>query len=140
LPEALLGRFRVVAGYVPMGAEFNPGPVLARFATAGAEIVFPSDGERGASLKFRGAETKPALTPDLILAPLLAFDRSGGRLGQGGGSYDRTLAALRGSRPLFVIGLAFAGQEVEFVPREPHDQGLDAILTELAYILVREDH
>jgi 5-formyltetrahydrofolate cyclo-ligase len=84
-------------------------------------------------------ETDAALSPDLILAPLLAFDRRGGRLGQGGGSYDRTLATLRAAGEVFVIGLAFAGQEIDRVPTEPHDQGLDAILTELAYILPQED-
>jgi 5-formyltetrahydrofolate cyclo-ligase len=77
--------------------------------------------------------------PDLVIAPLLAFDRAGGRIGQGGGHYDRTIAALRTQGPLFVIGLAFAGQEVAELPHEPHDQRLDAILTETAYIEVRKD-
>ena len=80
-----------------------------------------------------------AASPDLIIAPLLAFDRTGGRLGQGGGHYDRTIEALRARGSLFVIGLAYAGQEIDAVPREPHDQPLDAILTELGYIEVRKD-
>jgi len=74
--------------------------------------------------------------PDLVIAPVLAFDRRGGRLGQGGGHYDRTLARLRRQRPVFVLGVAFAGQEVDAVPMGPHDQRLDAIVTETAYIEV----
>ena len=68
-----------------------------------------------------------ALTPDVVLVPLLAFDRSGARLGYGGGYYDRTLAALPGC---LAIGCAFAAQEVDQVPVEPTDQRLHAVATE----------
>jgi 5-formyltetrahydrofolate cyclo-ligase len=67
---------------------------------------------------------------------LLAFDRAGRRLGQGAGHYDRTLASLRARRPVFVLGLAFAGQEIDELPEEAHDQRLDAILTETDYLPV----
>ncbi len=70
-----------------------------------------------------------------MIAPLLAFDREGHRLGQGAGHYDRTLQGLRERGPVWVIGLAYAGQEIDGVPREPHDQPLDAILTETGYHL-----
>ena len=83
--------------------------------------------------------SKPALEPDLVIAPLLAFDRHGRRLGQGGGYYDRALEALRARRPVFVLGLAYVGQETHGLPDEPHDQRLDAILTESEYIAVQED-
>ena len=76
----------------------------------------------------------PELHPNLLITPLLAFDRTGGRLGQGGGHYDRTLAALRKQRPVFVLGIAFAGQEVPSVPMAAHDQRLDAIVTETEFI------
>ncbi|MBY0448462.1 MAG: 5-formyltetrahydrofolate cyclo-ligase, partial [Hyphomonadaceae bacterium] len=58
-----------------------------------------------------------------------AFDRSGGRLGQGGGHYDRVLAQLKPSGAL-AIGLAFAAQELPAIPREAHDQALDWVVTE----------
>ena len=74
----------------------------------------------------------------MVIAPLLAFDRGGGRLGQGGGHYDRTLEALRVQGRVFVVGLAYAGQEVAEVPSQPHDQKLDAILTETGYIEFRK--
>ena len=61
---------------------------------------------------------------------MLAFDAGGARLGQGAGYYDRTLERLRAQGPVFVIGLAYAGQQVDRLRAEPHDQPLDAILTE----------
>ena len=71
--------------------------------------------------------------PDVVLAPLLAFDRQGGRLGYGMGYYDRTLDHLRsrGRRPL-AIGIAFAAQEVDEVPTGPADVPLDGVITERA--------
>ncbi len=78
----------------------------------------------------------PEVHPNLMITPLLAFDRQGGRLGQGAGHYDRTLARLRKSRPVYVLGLAFAGQEIDAVPVDSHDQRLDAIVTETEFIEV----
>jgi 5-formyltetrahydrofolate cyclo-ligase len=84
-------------------------------------------------------EDAPEVLPDIVLAPLLAFDRFGGRLGYGGGFYDRALDYLRGEKAamgqtLQVWGVAFADQEVENVPTEIHDQPLDAIITEQGLI------
>ncbi len=151
VPLGRLPAFRVVAGYHPGGSELDPRPILARLAAGGAAIALPAAQSREGPLIFRAAgaadafapdalnvpappPSAPALIPDLILAPVLAFDSRGGRLGQGAGLYDRAIAALRAAGPLFVIGLAFAGQEVDAVPREAHDQRLDAILTEGGYI------
>ncbi len=156
LPLEALPPFSVVAGYHALGAELSPWPVLRRLQGAGARIVLPVAPEPHAPLLFRAfAPDQPlepdaaripsptaaaeALTPDLVVAPLIAFDRLGFRLGQGGGYYDRTLAALRAAGPLFVIGLAYAGQEVERIPRDAHDQPLDAFLTETGYHPVRKD-
>jgi 5-formyltetrahydrofolate cyclo-ligase len=156
LPIEALPPFSMVAGYHAMGAELSPWPVLRRLEAAGGRIVLPVAPAPHAPLQFRAfepdqplepdaaripspTEAAEALTPDLVIAPLIAFDRLGFRLGQGGGYYDRTLAALRGAGRLFVIGLAYAGQEVDRVPRDAHDQPLDAILTETGYHPVRKD-
>ena len=73
--------------------------------------------------------------PDLIVTPLLAFDDFGGRLGQGGGYYDRTFAA----RPDVIrVGLAFAGQRVDRLPTERHDIALHGVLTEVGYTAARK--
>jgi 5-formyltetrahydrofolate cyclo-ligase len=157
LPVEALPPAAVVAGYHAVGAELSPWPVLRRLQAAGARIVLPVAPEPHAPLVFRAyAPDQPleadaaripsptveaeTLTPELVIAPLVGFDRAGYRLGQGGGYYDRTLEALRaGGRRLFVIGLAYAGQEVERIPRDAHDQPLDAILTETGYYPVRKD-
>ena len=157
LPIETLPPFAVVAGYHAVGAELSPWPVLRKLQAAGARLVLPVAPEPHAPLVFRAftpdqplipdaakipspTEDAEALTPDLVIAPLVAFDRHGYRLGQGGGYYDRTLAALRAAGRLFVIGLAYAGQEVDQVPRDAHDQPLDAILTETGYHPVRKDN
>ena len=72
----------------------------------------------------------PEMEPDLLIVPMLAFDRSGFRLGYGGGFYDRTLERLRSMKPVTAVGVAFAGQEVAYVPHDDLDQPLDWIVTE----------
>jgi 5-formyltetrahydrofolate cyclo-ligase len=72
----------------------------------------------------------PEVLPDVLLVPLLAFDREGFRLGYGGGFYDRTLEKLRALKEVTAIGIAYAGQEMDTVPRDEFDQRLDWIMTE----------
>jgi 5-formyltetrahydrofolate cyclo-ligase len=74
---------------------------------------------------------QPVVDPDFIVAPLAAFDRRGGRIGYGAGHYDNAIAELRARGKRFrVVGIAFACQEVEKIPVEPHDQRLSVIATE----------
>lgn len=71
-----------------------------------------------------------ALTPDsLVLVPGVAFDVGGGRLGRGGGYYDRTFASNAEPRPL-LLGVGYAFQVVDAVPRARHDRRMDAVVTE----------
>jgi 5-formyltetrahydrofolate cyclo-ligase len=158
--RALIGVFRsadlpctgVVAVYRAAASEIDPAPLADWLRGQGARIVLPVAEARDKPLIFREATDgggmdrdvlglvvpppdAPTLRPDLILAPLLGFDRRGGRIGQGGGYYDRTLAALRAEGPpVRAVGLAFSGQEVELVPAEPCDEPLDGVLTEKAYL------
>ena len=69
--------------------------------------------------------------PDVIILPLLAFDNAGGRLGYGGGFYDRGLKLLRAKKSVTAVGLAYEEQEVDVVPQESCDQKLDYILTSI---------
>ena len=141
---------RVVSVYRAAGSEIDPALLVADLRRRGARIALPVVIARETPLTFRiwteaqdlvpdaaGIPAPPpdaeAVRPDLVLAPLLAFDRRGGRLGQGGGYYDRTLSALRRSGPLIVVGLAFAGQELDEAPMAPHDEPLDGVLTEDGY-------
>jgi len=156
LPPALLTSAKVVAGYRAHGAEIDPWLLIQAFAKAGARIALPAAVSLDAPLVFRAygdgdtlrpdaagvpspTEEAARVEPDLIIIPLLAFDRLGARLGQGGGHYDRTLAALRARGPVFVLGLAYAAQQAAHIPAEPHDQPLDAILTEKGYIEAAKD-
>ena len=141
----------IVAGYVPVRHEMDVMPLLERLEGAGWRLCLPVVEGARKPLSFRlwrhgaplveGAFSVPvpppdaaAARPDVLIVPLLAFDRAGMRLGYGGGHYDRTLAALRtsapeGARPL-AIGAAFSGQEVDALPRLPTDQRLDWIVTD----------
>ena len=149
LAPAALHRFKCVAGYRPIRGEIDPAPLMATLAAQGATLCLPS-ARPGQVLGFRqwspgevlasggyGIEEPhqdaPAATPDLIIVPMAAFDATGHRLGYGAGHFDRTLEALRLSGPLFALGLAYAEQEIAAVPAEPHDQKLDAVLTEKGY-------
>jgi 5-formyltetrahydrofolate cyclo-ligase len=155
-PADQLSRFKVVAGYRAQGSEIDPWPLMRRLAEAGARLALPAAVSVDAPLVFRayapGAplapdvtgmaaplETAAVVVPDLVIVPLLGFDASGGRMGQGGGHYDRTLEALRLGGPVFAAGLAYAAQQIARVPAEPHDQRLDAILTEKGYRQAQED-
>jgi len=136
-----------VSGYWPLRDELDPRPILSALAARGQRLCLPVVVESGAALVFRGWRPDmslepaafgtqvpgadcPVLEPDVLLVPLLAFDRRGHRLGYGGGFYDRTLAGLRGRRPVLAVGLAFAAQEVDEVPVEAGDQPLDRVVTE----------
>ena len=126
----------VVALYNPMGAEFDPAPLARRLAARGVDLALPEVTGPDAPLVFtRAAAPQTQVDPALVFTPLIAFDTLGGRLGQGGGHYDRTMAARRaGPAPPRFVGLAYAGQEVPRVPVGPHDQRLDGVLTEKAYL------
>ena len=137
----------VVAGYSPIRSEVDPAPLMRKLAAQGAQLALPVITARGQSLRFRVwsaddrllqgplgiLEPSPAaaeITPDIVLVPLAAFDRSGHRIGYGAGHYDRTLAQLHKSKGFAVIGLAFATQQVKTVPALQHDVALDYVLTE----------
>jgi 5-formyltetrahydrofolate cyclo-ligase len=80
----------------------------------------------------------PEVFPDILIVPLLLFDRAGYRLGYGAGYYDMTIARLRAMKPVTAIGLAFAAQEIADVPKTPRDARLDLVLTEREIIDLRD--
>ncbi len=147
LPELRARRPRIVGAYRALDDEIDPVPLVEVLRQEGMEVALPAVERRRAPLVFRryrpgdrlrrsafGIEEPvsgaPALRPEVLLVPLLAFDRDGHRLGFGAGYYDRTIAALRAAGDLFAVGLAYAAQEVPALPREPHDMALDLIATE----------
>ncbi|AXC50094.1 5-formyltetrahydrofolate cyclo-ligase [Paracoccus suum] len=143
---ALLARHPevVVAGYVPMRGEADPRPALSGHS---GPVCLPVVMAPAAPLAFRlwrggdalegGAlgtthppESAPVVTPDIVVVPLAGFDGSGGRLGYGGGFYDRTLAQLRRAAPVLAVGFAFEAQRLPLIPVEDTDEPLDLIVTQ----------
>lgn len=151
-----LTKLQNIAAYWPLGDELDVRPLLLAAAECGVAAL-PVVPDQPGPLAFRRwvpgltlvsgrlgtweppAEAEPVV-PAVLVIPLLAFDRRGHRLGQGGGYYDRTLAVLRAATedgagakngcPPVAVGIAFACQEIPAVPVAPHDQGLDWVVTE----------
>jgi 5-formyltetrahydrofolate cyclo-ligase len=141
----------IVSGYWPIKNEIDPMPLMRHLAAQGGRLALPVVTGRDQPLVFRAfaadsqllrgqlgiMEPSPqskVVEPDIVLVPLAAFDRAGHRIGYGAGHYDRTLTLLRASKPIVAIGLAFAVQEIETIPAQPHDVRLDYVLTEIATI------
>jgi 5-formyltetrahydrofolate cyclo-ligase len=137
----------VVSAFFPYQSEIDARPLLGRLAGQGWTTCLPVVMGQGQPLVFRrwmpGEPTIPGIwniprpteqaevvEPDVLMVPLLAFDRQGYRLGYGGGFYDRTLELLRKKKTVTAIGVAYAGQEMASVPRGTHDQRLDFVMTE----------
>lgn len=134
-----------VGAYAAWGDEPDILPMLTEFG----ELALPHHTDRIDTMDFRHwlpgdpliagpwGTRQPRgdadiVVPRLILCPLVGFDRHGGRLGQGGGHYDRYFERHPSARR---IGVAWSVQEVDVIPAEPTDIPLDAILTEQEYII-----
>jgi len=137
----------IVSGFFPFTTEISVLPLLAKLASEGWRTALPVVLGKNMPLKFRAwapgeptvagvwdipmpPETADEVLPDVVLVPMLAFDKRGFRLGYGGGFYDRTLAQLRKAKRIEAIGIAYAAQEVAEVPHGDHDEPLDWMLTE----------
>ncbi|MEH6789571.1 5-formyltetrahydrofolate cyclo-ligase [Parasphingorhabdus sp.] len=143
----LIDQAEIIALYSAAGAEAPTSRLADYLAEIGKTIAYPlCVGD--APLEFRRIDNIdllesgfrnisepgpdcPVVDPDLIVAPMLAFDRSMHRLGQGGGHYDRSFARHPGAKR---IGFAWSVQETDRVPTEEHDIRLDMIVTECEII------
>jgi 5-formyltetrahydrofolate cyclo-ligase len=144
---------RHIACYLPSDGEIDTRPLIHAGLAAGKQLYLPVI--RGGQMQFHpytrgtrlylsgfglqepraGKCAIAGLALDLVILPLVGFDRQGGRLGMGGGFYDRTfrLALKRTPRP-FLLGVAHAVQELDRVPLEHWDRSLHAIATDGDYI------
>jgi 5-formyltetrahydrofolate cyclo-ligase len=149
LASKLVPPQAAVAGFWPMADEIDTRFLLRGLFEAGHRVFLPETPEPGGCLRYRlWHPERPVLpgrfgtshsdgedgVPDVLFVPLLAFDRRGGRLGYGGGFYDRSLAALPGHR---AIGCGYVAQEMRVVPMAPHDIRMQAIATESGVIRCR---
>lgn len=150
LPSPVLRRFpsgATIALYRAIGAEAPTESIADQLESLGFRLALPRIGADGV-MDFAAWETdrilipgpfrtlQPdseamAVTPDVIVTPLVGFDSSLNRLGQGGGYYDRAFAAHPGA---LRVGLAWSAQSVEHMPAEDHDLPLDIIVTEAAIL------
>ncbi|PSL21843.1 5-formyltetrahydrofolate cyclo-ligase [Shimia abyssi] len=150
LSEVLAGYRGVpLAGYMPIRTEISPLPAMAEAAAHGP-VGVPVIQGNAMPLEFSRWEPDAPLRdgpfgarvplediyfePEILIVPLVAFDAQGGRLGYGGGFYDRTLERLRARRATLAIGFAFDAQEAEELPLEATDQPLDMIVTDTRII------
>jgi 5-formyltetrahydrofolate cyclo-ligase len=146
--EAQLDGARNVAVYLPIGSETDTDPIIGKLAARGLAIALPYIERRDTPMRFllwlpddplvsgpmnvrQPDPTAPAVQPDLILAPLLAFDPRLHRLGYGAGCYDRAFAAHPAARR---IGLAWHIQQVEMLAEDPWDVPLHGVATETGFI------
>lgn len=146
-PVVVTPEQKIVSGFFPYKTEIDVRPLLGRLAAEGWTSCLPIVIALGVALVFRRwmpgeptvpgmwdipqpTDQSPVVEPDVLLVPMMAFDRRGYRLGYGGGFYDRTLETLRAKKQITAIGVAYSAQEVDSVVRGDHDQPLDFIMTE----------
>jgi 5-formyltetrahydrofolate cyclo-ligase len=147
LPVRRSPSHQIVSVFHSFGTEISTSALFDKLAAEGWTTALPVVVAKNTPLVFRQwapgdalalgrwnikvpPEEAPEVLPDVLLVPLLAFDREGFRLGYGGGFYDRTLEKLRGLKNVTAIGIAYAGQEMDRVPRDAFDQRMDWIMTE----------
>ncbi|WP_448059247.1 5-formyltetrahydrofolate cyclo-ligase [Cellulomonas hominis] len=155
-----LATARCVAVYAARPTEPDTGPLLEALAARGIRLLIPvlGSGLQREWAEYAGADDlrqrapgrppEPSTPPlgaqalaeaDLIVAPALAVDTSGARLGQGGGWYDRALAHARPG--VHVVALVFPEEVYDAtthpLPTEPHDLGVDSVATPAGWTLLR---
>ena len=141
------GLEAILAGYYPMADELDVRPVMVALDCLGVLQCLPEVVGQDQPLLFRSwipheelvkgvygtshpQASEPVVRPDVVMLPMLAFDRRGARLGWGGGYYDRTLDLLRKTGKVTTIGVAYGCQEVDELPTNDYDQPVDWIITE----------
>ena len=135
---------KIVGGYYPVNFEFDDLELLKRFEKNKFNISLPvikknfqmdfyswsfSDLLRINKYGIPEPEIKNIVYPDILLIPLVAFDKHLNRLGYGGGYYDRYIKKLSKKKKIIKIGLAFSVQKINKVPINVYDQKLDYIVT-----------
>ncbi|PZU09723.1 5-formyltetrahydrofolate cyclo-ligase [Sphingomonas sp.] len=142
----------IVALYLAIQQEIDPDPLVALLDARGQQLALPAlhdattmdfrrwiPGEpldRGPFRLRQPPAHAPFVTPDLIVTPLVGFDRHGGRIGQGKSHYDRALVRYPGAHR---IGFAWSVQKVPGrLPHDPWDMPLHAVATEREWIPMPE--
>ena len=134
----------IIGGYYPVNFEIDDLKLLRKFKKNKFNISLPiikknfqmdfyswsfSEPLKINKYGIPEPEAKNIVFPDVLLIPLVAFDKNLNRLGQGGGYYDRLIKKLSKKKNIIKIGLAFSIQEIDKVPTNMYDQKLDYIVT-----------
>jgi len=134
----------LIGFYWPFKGEYDPRDLVRSLHARGVRLALPMIAEKAKPLAFREwwpgipmihgvwnipvPEAGEPVVPDVLLVPVVGFDRQGYRLGYGGGYYDRTLASLP-ARPQ-AIGVGFELSQIATIHPQPHDIAMDLIVTE----------
>ena len=142
----------IVSSYVPIRSEINAIAIVDWLREINCTICLPVIERENYPLKFfvweAGAKLviskfgipvpsdRKLVDPNILLCPLVSFDKGANRLGYGGGYYDRTIQKLRGQRKIHALGLAFSEQQSKnSLPSDDFDQKLDAVITDKNYFI-----
>ena len=142
----------IVSSYVPIRSEINAIAIVDWLREINCTICLPVIERENYPLKFFLWEARAKLViskfgipvpsdrklvdPNILLCPLVSFDKGANRLGYGGGYYDRTIQKLRGQRKIHAFGLAFSEQQSKnSLPSDDFDQKLDAVITDKNYFI-----
>ena len=136
---------KIIGGYYPYNHEVNVMPLLEKFEKSNYIISLPKI-SKNSSMNFFVWSTNDPLNinkygipepianrmifPDVLLVPLVAYDKNFNRVGYGGGFYDRYIQRTKKIKNILTIGLAFSYQKVKKIPIEKNDVKLDFIITE----------
>jgi 5-formyltetrahydrofolate cyclo-ligase len=146
--DAFFAAGTTIAGYQKTGSEVGVDKIMAAANTSHVKLALPFIGARGEAMRFKlwwlgetlikspfgflqPSAAAPDAAPDIILVPLVGFDRDMNRLGQGAGHYDRIFTLFSN---VLRIGLAWSCQEISAIPTDSWDIPLDAVLTEKEWI------
>jgi 5-formyltetrahydrofolate cyclo-ligase len=135
---------KTIGGYYPVNFEIDDLVLLRKFEKNRFNISLPiikknfqmnfyrwsfSDPLKVNKYGIPEPVTENLVYPDILLIPLVAFDKNLNRLGYGGGYYDRLIEKLSKKKKIIKIGLAFSIQKIDKVPIDAYDQKLDYVVT-----------
>ena len=136
---------KIIGGYYPYNHEVNVVPLLEKFEKSNYIISLPKISKNSRMNFFVWSSNDPLnvneygipepitnrmIFPDVLLVPLVAYDKNFNRVGYGGGFYDRYIKRIKKIKNILTIGLAFSYQKVKKIPIEKNDVKLDFIITE----------
>ena len=135
---------KIIGGYYPVNFEIDDLEILKEFEKKKIKISLPLIKKKFKMNFIQCSLNNPFVVnrygipepcdgkvvhPDILLVPVVAFDKNLNRLGYGAGYYDRLIQSLKKKKKIITIGLAFDFQEVYLIPISKHDQKLDYIVT-----------